>query len=36
VRTAARTSSSPDDLPPPDELLQQIASAMGLEGAGRG
>jgi ribosomal protein S18 acetylase RimI-like enzyme len=36
VRAAARTSSSPDDLPPPDELLQQIASAMGLEGAGRG
>jgi ribosomal protein S18 acetylase RimI-like enzyme len=36
VRAAARTASSPDDLPPPDELLQQIASAMGLEGAGRG
>jgi ribosomal protein S18 acetylase RimI-like enzyme len=36
MRAAARTASSPDDLPPPDELLQQIASAMGLEGAGRG
>jgi ribosomal protein S18 acetylase RimI-like enzyme len=36
VRAAARTASSPDDLPPPDELLQQIADVMGLEGAGRG
>jgi ribosomal protein S18 acetylase RimI-like enzyme len=36
VRAAARTASSPEDLPPPDELLQQIAAAMGLEGAGRG
>jgi ribosomal protein S18 acetylase RimI-like enzyme len=36
VRAAARTASSPQDLPPPDELLQQIAEAMGLEGAGRG
>jgi ribosomal protein S18 acetylase RimI-like enzyme len=36
VRAAARTASSPQDLPPPDELLQQVAEAMGLEGAGRG
>lgn len=36
VRAAARTASSPEDLPPPGELLQQIAEAMGLEGAGRG
>ena len=36
VRATARTASSPEDLPPPDELLQQIAEAMGLEGAGRG
>ena len=36
VRAAARTASSPEDLPPADELLQQIAEAMGLEGAGRG
>lgn len=36
VRAAARTASSPDDLPPPEELLQQIAGVMGLEGAGRG
>jgi len=36
VRAVARTASSPEDLPPPEELLQQIAEAMGLEGAGRG
>ena len=36
VRATVRTASSPDDLPPPDELLRQIADVMGLEGAGRG
>jgi hypothetical protein len=36
VRAVARTASAPDELPPPDELLQQIAEVMGLEGAGRG
>jgi ribosomal-protein-alanine N-acetyltransferase len=36
VRATARTASSPDDLPPPDDLLRQIAEVMGLEGAGRG
>jgi ribosomal protein S18 acetylase RimI-like enzyme len=36
VRAVARTASSPDDLPPAEELLQQIAEVMGLEGAGRG
>jgi ribosomal protein S18 acetylase RimI-like enzyme len=36
VRAAARTASSPADLPPAEELLQQIAAVMGLEGAGRG
>jgi ribosomal protein S18 acetylase RimI-like enzyme len=36
VRATARTASSPEDLPPAEELLQQIAGAMGLEGAGRG
>jgi GNAT superfamily N-acetyltransferase len=36
VRAVARTASSPDQLPPPDELLQQLAELMGLEGAGRG
>ena len=36
VRAVARTASSPDELPPPDELLRQIAEVMGLEGAGRG
>lgn len=36
VRAVARTASSPDELPPADELLQQLAGVMGLEGAGRG
>ena len=36
VRAVARTASSPDDLPPAPELLQQIAEVMGLQGAGRG
>jgi ribosomal protein S18 acetylase RimI-like enzyme len=36
VRAVARTASSPDELPPPDELLQQLAQVLGLEGAGRG
>ena len=36
VRAVARTASSPDQLPAPDELLAQIAGVMGLEGAGRG
>jgi GNAT superfamily N-acetyltransferase len=36
VRAVARTASSPDELPPAEELLQQLAGVMGLEGAGRG
>jgi len=36
VRAVARTASSPDQLPPADELLQQLADVLGLEGAGRG
>jgi ribosomal protein S18 acetylase RimI-like enzyme len=36
VRAVARTAASSDDLPPADELLQQLAEVMGLEGAGRG
>lgn len=36
VRAVARTASSPDELPPADELLGQLADLMGLEGAGRG
>jgi ribosomal protein S18 acetylase RimI-like enzyme len=32
VRAVARTASSPDDLPPAPELLQQIAELMGLAG----
>jgi ribosomal protein S18 acetylase RimI-like enzyme len=35
VRAVARTASSPDELPPAPELLEQIAQLMGLEGAGR-
>jgi GNAT superfamily N-acetyltransferase len=35
VRAVARTAASSDQLPPPAELLQQIAEVMGLEGAGR-
>jgi [ribosomal protein S18]-alanine N-acetyltransferase len=36
VRAVARNASSPDDLPPAEELLAQIAEVMGLQGAGRG
>jgi ribosomal protein S18 acetylase RimI-like enzyme len=36
VRAVARTASSPDELPPAPELLQQIAEVVGLQGAGRG
>ena len=36
VRAVARTATSPDQLPPADELLQQLAEVLGLEGAGRG
>ena len=36
VRAVARTASTPDELPPADELLQQLAGVLGLEGAGRG
>jgi len=36
VRAVARSASSPDELPPAPELLQQIAEVMGLQGAGRG
>ena len=35
VRAVAKTASSADQLPPADELLQQIAEVMGLEGTGR-
>jgi ribosomal protein S18 acetylase RimI-like enzyme len=35
VRAVARTAASPEDLPPAEELLAQIAGVMGLEGAGR-
>jgi ribosomal protein S18 acetylase RimI-like enzyme len=36
VRAVVRTASSPDELPPAPDLLQQIAVVLGLEGAGRG
>jgi ribosomal protein S18 acetylase RimI-like enzyme len=36
VRAAARTASSPDELPPAEELLRRLADVMGLEDAGRG
>jgi ribosomal protein S18 acetylase RimI-like enzyme len=36
VRAVARTGASPDELPPPQELLESIAAAIGLEGAERG
>jgi ribosomal protein S18 acetylase RimI-like enzyme len=36
VRALARTASSPDELPPPEELFAQLAELLGLEGAGRG
>jgi ribosomal protein S18 acetylase RimI-like enzyme len=35
-RSAARTASSPDELPPPAELLGRLAGLMGLEGAEHG
>jgi [ribosomal protein S18]-alanine N-acetyltransferase len=36
VRAVARTASSPGELPPAPELLEQLAEVLGLEGAGRG
>lgn len=36
VRAAARTGTSPAELPPAQELLESIAAAIGLEGAERG
>jgi ribosomal protein S18 acetylase RimI-like enzyme len=35
-KEVARTAASPEELPPPKELLEQIADLMGLSGAGRG
>ena len=35
-RDVARTASAPDELPPPHELLEQIAELMGLAGADHG
>jgi ribosomal protein S18 acetylase RimI-like enzyme len=36
VRAVALTAAAPDELPPPDEVLRELAVAMGIEGAGRG
>jgi hypothetical protein len=36
VRRVARTADSPVDLPPGEELLEEIADVLGLEGAGYG
>ena len=36
IRAVARTAASPNELPPAQELLESIASAIGLEGAERG
>jgi ribosomal protein S18 acetylase RimI-like enzyme len=36
IRAAARTAQTPAELPPAPELLEQIASAIGLEGADHG
>ena len=36
IRAAARTAASPEELPPPQELLESIAAAIGLEGAEHG
>jgi ribosomal protein S18 acetylase RimI-like enzyme len=35
-RSAARTAPAPDELGPPQELLERIAELMGLSGAGHG
>ena len=36
VRRVARTASSPVDLPPPEELIDELASVLGLAGADDG
>jgi ribosomal protein S18 acetylase RimI-like enzyme len=36
IRAVARTAASPGELAPPQELLEAIAAAIGLEGAERG
>ena len=36
IRAAARTAESPDELPPAEELIAEIARALGLEGADHG
>jgi hypothetical protein len=36
IRGLARTASSPDDLLPPEQLVAEIAAAMGVAGAEHG
>jgi hypothetical protein len=36
VKAVARTAASPSELPPPRELLAELAAALGIEGADHG
>jgi hypothetical protein len=36
VRAVARTALLPEELPPPDQLLAELAAAIGIEDAGHG
>ncbi len=36
IRAVARTAASPDELPPPDQHLAEVAEVLGLEGAAIG
>jgi hypothetical protein len=36
IRAVARTAASPEELPPPEELVGEVGSALGLEGADYG
>lgn len=36
IRAVARTAESPEELPPPEELIAEIAAALGIEGADYG
>ena len=36
IRAVARTADSPAELPPVSDLLEQVADALGIEGAGLG
>jgi hypothetical protein len=36
IRALVRTADSPEELPPAEELIADVAAALGLEGAGHG